>query len=540
MSLRGRSALAPLPVVIGVAVAALTLIPFGYVAAATVSMGWDQLVELLIRPRVGELLTNTVLLLIGTVALTLVLGVGGALAVVRTDVPRPMLWHALLSAPLAIPAFVNSYGWVSLTHSVQSYAGAVLVVSLSYYPLVYLPVVASLTVLDAASEEVAWSLGRSRARTIWTVVLPRVSPAILGGALLVALHVLAEFGALQLLAFQTFTTAIYGQYRSAFASDGGTVLAGVLVAACVLLLTLELLARGRRRLARVGRGTGRVAEPVRLGRGRVPVLAALSLLVTLTLGVPLAALSRWLLIGSSTEFVPTELAAAFASTFGLALAGAVLTTLLALAPAWLAVRRRGGIAVLLERCTYTATALPGIVVALALVWVSIRLVPSLYQTLPVLLAAYAILFLPRAVVSVRGSLEHAPVVLEEVSHSLGQSGMSTFRRVTVPLVAPGLGAGAALTFLAISTELTATLILAPTGTSTLATEFWAASSSVRYGAAAPYALMLILVSLPATWLLARQARPRESSVNSPSTSAPTSGPPGASTDRVAMAAGGVA
>ena len=149
-------------------------------------------------------------------------------------------------------------------------------------------------------------------------------------------------------------------------------------------------------------------------------------------------------------------------------------------------------------------------VALALVWVSIRWTPDLYQTLPVLLAAYAILFLPRAVVSVRSSLEHAPVLFEQVSQSLGQSSWSTFRRITVPLVAPGLGAGAALVFLAVSTELTATLILAPTGTSTLATEFWSNSASVRYGAAAPYALLLILVSLPATYVLGRQVRPRRS------------------------------
>jgi len=142
--------------------------------------------------------------------------------------------------------------------------------------------------------------------------------------------------------------------------------------------------------------------------------------------------------------------------------------------------------------------------------VSIRWTPNLYQTLPVLLAAYAILFLPRAVVSVRGSLEHAPVLFEQVSRSLGQSSWATFRRVTVPLVAPGLGAAAALTFLAVSTELTATLILAPTGTSTLATEFWSNSSAVRYGAAAPYALLLVLVSLPATFVLGRQFYPRRS------------------------------
>ncbi len=500
----------PVPLVTGVLVAAFSLVPLMYVVDATIAMGTDNLWDLLIRPRVGELLGNTAALLVGTVALTLLIGVSTALAVVRTDLPWKPLWHAVLAAPLAVPAFVNSYGWVSMTHDVQSYAGAVLVVSLSYYPLVYLPVVGSLAGLDAGPEEVSWSLGRSRRRTLFTVVLPRLMPAVLGGALLVALHVLAEFGALQMLAYQTFTTAIYGQYRSAFSSEGGTVLAGVLVAFCLLLLVVELLLRGRRRLWRSGRGTGRQPEPVPLGRARLPLIAGLLGFTALTLGVPVAALIRWTVVGSSTAFPLGELGRALGSTLGLGAMGAALTTVIALAPAWLAVRTRGPAGVFLERCTYVANAMPGIVVALALVYFTIRLIPEWYQTVPVLLAAYAMLFLPRAVVSVRGSLEHAPPVFDEVSRSLGQSGWATLRRVTLPLISPGLGAAIALCFLAASTELTATLILAPTGTRTLATEFWSHSSALQYGAAAPYAVLLILISLPATVLLARQVRPRSS------------------------------
>jgi iron(III) transport system permease protein len=81
-------------------------------------------------------------------------------------------------------------------------------------------------------------------------------------------------------------------------------------------------------------------------------------------------------------------------------------------------------------------------------------------------------------------------------------------RVTLPLIRPGAAAGAALVFLAVSTELTATLLLSPIGTSTLATEFWSKSSSVQYGAAAPYGLLLILISVPATYMLSRQATRR--------------------------------
>jgi iron(III) transport system permease protein len=495
----------------GALVVALTLIPLGYVVVATIAMGPGELADLLFRPRVGELLGNTLTLLVGTVAATLLLGVGAAVAVVRTDLGTSSWargwWHALLSAPLAVPAFVNSYGWVSLTSEVQSYWGAVMVVSLSYFPLVYLPVVAGLSRLDAAPEEVARSLGRSRLGAFLGAGLPRLLPAVLGGALLVGLHVLAEFGALQLLDFPTFTTAIYGQYRSAFASNAGTVLAGVLVALCVMLLLLELILRGRRRSDRVGGGAGRPVEPVALGPAKPLVALALLGLAALSVGVPVYALVHWLMVGSSTTFPAGDLTAALGNTLTLAAGGAALTVAMALPLAWIAVRRRGPVSTVLERSAYVANALPGIVVALALITVTIRWADPLYQTLPVLLAAYGILFLPRALVSVRTSLEQAPPVLEDVSRSLGQSAAATVRRVTLRLVAPGIGAGAALVFLAISTELTATLLLSPIGTDTLATEFWAASSSVRYGAAAPYALLLVLAAVPATVMLSFQARP---------------------------------
>jgi iron(III) transport system permease protein len=494
---------------VGLIVVLLALIPLAYIAYATVALGPDELKSLIWRPRVGYLLRNTLTLMVGTVAITTILGVVCAFMVNRTDLRFRRGWHALLAAPLAVPAFVNSYGWVSLTSSVQSYLGATLVVSLSYYPLVYLPVAGAMATLEAAPEEVARSLGRTRASAFFAVALPRLLPAVLGGALLVGLHVLAEFGALQLLNFQTFTTAIYGQYQSSFASDTGTVLSGVLVMLCVLLLLVELGGRGRRRLDRVGRGTGRTAEPIRLGWRSGPAVAFLLGLAALSLGVPGYSLVHWLVVGSSTAFPVGELTSALASTVGLALGGAALTMVMAMPLAWLVVRHRGVTSTALERAAYTASSLPGIVVALALITASIRYAPAWYQTVPVLVLAYAILFLPRALVSVRSSLEHAPVILDDVSRSLGLSARRTFLRVTVRLVAPGVGAGLALVFLAVSTELTATLLLSPIGTTTLATEFWSNSSSVRYGAAAPYALLLVLAAVPATVMLSRQARPEE-------------------------------
>lgn len=485
-------------------VSAVTLIPLGYVVLSASQQAPAEAYDFLVRPRVEDLLTNTIKLVLGGVTLSAVFGVGAAWVVERTDLPWRGLWHGVLAAPLAVPAFVNGYGWVSLTHGVQSYWGAVLVVSLSYYPLVYLPTVAALRRLDPGLEEVA-SLTRSRRSVFWLVVLPTISPAVLGGCLLVGLHLLGEYGALQLLNYPTLTTGILDQYRATFNGPAAGLLAAVLAGLCLLLLLIEMLARGRRPRYRVGSGAQRGLVRRPLGRALPLYLGGLVAFAALTLGVPLGSLVHWLAHGTSTTLPAGDLSSAAVTTAVLAILGGVATTAAAIPGAWLAVRHHGLVSTLIERSSYTASALPGIVVALALVTVSIRLVPSLYQTLLVLIVGYAIMFLPRAMVSVRSTLELAPPALEDVARSLGYSRLGAARRVTLPLTLPGLGASLALVSLAVSTELTATLLLAPTGVTTLSTEFWARASAVEYGAAAPYALMLVLLSVPATWILSRLA-----------------------------------
>jgi iron(III) transport system permease protein len=487
-------------------VLALALVPLVFVVAYTIGTGWDEAWRLLVRPRVGELLGNTARLVVGGVLLSAFIGTSAAWLVERTSLPGRRIWNALLVAPLAVPAFVNSYGWVSITAKVEGFAGAVLIVTMSYYPLVYLLVAASLRGLDPALEETAASLGLGRWRTFWRVVLPQLRPGLFGGSLLVGLHLLAEFGALQMLRFPTFTTAIYDQYRSSFNGPAATMLAGVLVLCCLVLLVTEQRARGDRRLARLGRGVSGRVERLELGRWLVPSLAGLTLLVVLSLGVPVGSLLHWLATGSSTAFPIGSLTTTTLTSLGLGAAAAALTVAASLPVAWLAVRYPRASTMLLERGTYTANALPGIVVALALVTVSIRYAQPVYQTTLLLVLAYVTMFLPRGVVSARAALAQAPPILDDVAHSLGTSRWGAFRRVSLPLMAPGLGAAAALVFIAVATELTATLLLSPIGTYTLATQFWSLSSSVAYGAAAPYAAMMILVSMPATYLLTRESR----------------------------------
>jgi iron(III) transport system permease protein len=266
-----------------------------------------------------------------------------------------------------------------------------------------------------------------------------------------------------------------------------------------VLLLAELRLRGRHGYARTGAGVARPGRPVRLGALAVPALLGLSALVGLSLVVPLGSLVTWLVRGSSTDLEVGALVATTGTTLGLAAAAAAVTTAMALPTGWLAVRARGRVATLLERSTYLGSSVPAIVIALALVTIAIDVTPWIYQTVPVLLAAYAILFLPRAIVTVRAAVEQSPRLYDDVAASLGSSAPD-------PLLAPGIGAGAALVFLAVVTELTATLLLAPTGTTTLATAFWSASSALEYGAAAPYAVVMVLLSAPATVLLSRDVR----------------------------------
>ncbi|MGJ3561433.1 ABC transporter permease [Streptomyces sp. INA 01156] len=168
----------------------------------------------------------------------------------------------------------------------------------------------------------------------------------------------------------------------------------------------------------------------------------------------------------------------------------------------LAARHRGRAAHLLEQAAYAGHAVPGITVGLAMVFLAVRFAYPLYQELPLLVAAYAVLFLPVAVGATRAAVLQAPPVLEDVARSR-RGPLGVLREVTVPLAAPGIAAGAALTFVVCMKELPATLLLRPTGMDTLATRLWTETGTGSYAAAAPYAAVLILIAAVPSYLLGR-------------------------------------
>ncbi|MGJ6980345.1 ABC transporter permease [Aestuariimicrobium soli] len=475
--------------------------PIGFIVAATIDAGPALIRRLVFRPRVAELLGNTIALLLVVVPATVVIGTGAALLVERTRVPRWL--SAAFVAPLAVPAFVMSYAWATVWPSIAGLAGASLIATISYFPFVYLPVLATLRRLDPALEESGRALGLTARGTLLRVVLPQLRLPVLGGALLVALHLLAEYGAFAFVRYDTFTTAIYDQFRSTFAAPAASMLAGVLVLLCLVVLSGETAVRGRQRHARLGSGVARRQRRVGLGWWIVPVAVGTVALLGAALGVPVWSLAHWLSVGVELD---SALVPAIGSTLALAGVGAVATCLAAGPLAWLSVRRPTRWSRALEGVAFICASLPGIVVALAFVTVAIRWARPVYQTSLLLIAAYVVLFLPRAVASLRAGMAQVPTGLGEASRSLGRGPVTTLARVSIPLLAPAFGAAASMAFLGIAGELTATLLLAPTGTSTLASRFWSLSSELDYPASAPYALALIVLSVPMTIILFRETR----------------------------------
>ena len=492
---------------LAVLVSLLSLLPIAFVIGVSWHVGWEQIEALVFRPRVGELLVNTVLLVLITLPLCVLLGTALAWLTERSNLPGRRAWSLLAVASLAVPAFVHSYAWVSLVPSIHGLPAGVLVSVIAYFPFLYLPVAATLRRLDPAIEDVAQSLGLKPWAVFWRVVVPQLRLAICGGALLVGLHLLAEYGLYAMIRFDTFTTAIFDQFKSTFNGPGANMLAAVLALCCLAMLTAESAARGHARYARVGSGSAREQRIVPLGRpATLLALGVCSATCLLALGVPLMTLGKWLIAGGREVWHWSDLLPALEQTLFLGVAGALLTTCAAVPIAWLSIRAPGRLQRLLESCNYITSSLPGIVVALALVTVTIHFARPIYQTTLTVLLAYLLMFIPRALVSLRAGIAQAPVELENMARSLGRSPARALWLITLRLAAPGAAAGAALVFLAITNELTATLLLAPNGTRTLATGFWAMTSEIDYAAAAPYALIMILLSLPLTGLLYHQSK----------------------------------
>lgn len=499
------------------------LLPPGYLVLRASEAGAGGVLEIALDTSSLAVLGRSVLLAVLVTALSVTVAVPLAWLTTRTNLPGRRAWTVLAALPLVIPSYVGAFVLVSMLGprgilqdflaplgverlpSIYGLPGTVLVLVLFTYPYVFLTVRSALGGIDPSLEEAARGLGSSQLSTFFKVTLLQLRPAIAAGALLVALYTLSDFGVVSLLQYDSFTREIYLQYRSAFDRTPAAVLALMLVALVCVVLFLESLTRGRAAY-HAGSSGARPHQPVALGRWQLPALAYCGGVVLLALAAPVGVLVFWLLRGLSSGESLNPVVQTALNSLQVSAMAAGFAVLAALPVAVLAARHRSRAASLLEGLTYTGFALPGIVLALALVFFGANVFPVLYQTLPLLLFAYVVHFMPQAVGAIRSSLLQARPTVEEAARGLGRSTLGVLATVTVPLARRGILAGAALVFLTTMKELPATLLLGPTGFATLATQIWNATSEAFFARAAAPALVLILISALPMYLLVIRER----------------------------------
>lgn len=479
--------------------------PLVYLAVRAGEAGWANIEPLLVRDRTLELAINSVLLC-GSVALgSLLIGVPTGWLVTRARLPLPAVWRVLAALPLAMPSYVAAYAWLTIFPGMHGYWGSVIVLTLVSSPYVSLPVAAALRRADTDIEDVARTLGRGPVRAAVATLLPQVAPAATAGALLAALYALSDFGAVALMRHQVFTFAIRNAYRVGFDRTLAAVLALLLALLALLVVLVERAVR--RRANRVAGTGGTPAPPRHLSpAGTVVALLGLGGVAALALGVPGYALAVQVSESLSAGVEWSALLPAVGSTLSLSAIGAILTVALAVPIGVLAARFRGRFVAGVESVSYLGNAIPGIVVGLAMVFLTLNLVPALYQTSLALAAAYAVMFLPKAVGATRTSLEQVPREVEEAARVLGRGPARVWTTVTARIAAPGVLTGGLLVMLTAMKELPATLMLRPIGVETLATELWSKSAVGAFGAAAPYAVALVLTAALPAYLLSRPGR----------------------------------
>lgn len=478
-------------VVASFAVIALVSIPVVYLVLRGSDISAQALMGILTGPRVAGLALNTLALGAAVTLTSLILGTVIAATISRLRIGATKLWLLLSALPLAVPSYLASYGWLVLIPGLNGFVPSFVLLTAVTIPYVILPVAAALRGTSADGEAVARTLGRGPVSAFLSVTWPQVRPAAIAGALLVFLYTLSDFGLVAMLRFQTLTWGIQQAYAASFDRSQAAVLALLLVVIAVVVVGAERSARGQ---VRHSVAHHLALEPVR-APFRVLVISLIATPIVIGVVVPLIGLGIRLLEAETLASLDIlRLVTATGNTIGVSLAAAAVALMLALPIAALAARYSSRFVATLESLGYLSNALPGIVVGLSLVFFSLAVLPGLYQTLVVLVFAYAVLFMPKALGTARSSIENVSGELVSVARTLGATPFQAWYRVTVPLALPGLGIGALLVAITTMKELPATLLLRPTGFDTLATELWSKTAAAEFGVAAPYAAVLVLVA----------------------------------------------
>ncbi len=461
-------------------------------------------------------LAKSLLIATTTAVACAVLGTTLAVLVARTNLPGRRVLRVVLALPLAIPSFVGAtallaaFGPGALITALprpEGFWGALVVLTLLSYPYVYLPVLSRLRSTAPSLEEAARQLGSTPRRTLLRIVMPQLRSAIAAGTLLVLLYGLSDFGAVSLMRYDTITRAIFSSrlFDRATSLTLGLLLA---VLALVVVAAERAIVSRRREISTVGR-----RQPVYgLGRLRGPAAVLVVVVLGAALVTPIAVFVVWILRGSAT--IGSEFAG-FGDGLGFLVSPVVNSILASVAagigaaaivlPVALAeVRRRTLLADASAVAVTSVFALPGLVVALAVVFWAIQApapLAGLYQSFPLLILGYVLHFGAQSLRSSQAAIAAIPEQIDAAARTLGVGPRRRLLELDLPLMAPGLIAGAGLVMLSTLKELPATLLLAPIGFQTLATKTWGAAEDGFYAEVGATALVLVALSALLTWLL---------------------------------------
>ncbi len=483
------------------------LLPLGYLVVRSLGADAAQVARVVFRRQSLEQLTNTMLLGAAVVGVTTLLAVPAAWLTSRTDLPMKRFFALAMVLPLAIPGYLMAYTLLSLggdygavfhmtgvsVPRLRGFTGSVVALSVYNFPYMLLNLRAGLSGYDTSLEEIARSLGQRPARVFFSVVLPQLWPSILAGALLVSLHVITDFGVVSLMGYETFSFALYNAYVGAYGTSGAAPIALMMMALAGVFIVAEVWLLRRVILTRAGAGVARVRRPLGLRRWKVPAVGFLTVILAISVVTPACTIIYWARQADLAESW-RSLSGAVVDSLSVSAPAALAATLLALPIAYMARRYPSRLSAGLERLSFLGYATPSLAFALGLLVVTLRVVPGLYQTAFVLVYAYSLHFLAEAVGPIRAGLFQANPRLEEASRALGYGPISTFTRVTLPLLRPGLIVSLSLVFLSAMKELPLTMLLAPPGFETLSMNIWQSTEEASYAQAAPYALCVLAIS----------------------------------------------
>lgn len=432
-----------------------------------------------------------------------------------TNLPGRRIFRTLLNLPLAVPSYVSGFvviamlgpkGWVQQLleplgvdrlPEVYGFFGAFLALMFTY-PFALIPLQAALGRLNPRQWEAARSLGATPVQAFFSVVLPRLRGGIGAGMLLVALYTISDFGAVSLLRFESLSYVIYIRYKSLFDKDEAIFLALLLALVAVAFIALYRVIRG----AQDGRGertSARAWPTIELGRWRWPAFAYCAMCVIAGVVLPVGTVLLWLVRGLGLGNTIGDLSSELTNTVTMGFAAACVTVGVALIPALLG--RFGGprASRVIHAATHVGYALPGIVVALSLVFFAIRFAGPFYQTASLLVFAYVVRFLPLAVSVLDDNLGNQNPRLYDAARSLGCTPLGAWMRVVIPTAATALVAGWLIVFMSVIKELPTTLLLSPLDFGTLATRIWSLTEEAFFTAAAPPVLLLLGLAAVALW-----------------------------------------